>query len=287
MASWIPPAVALAFVISFEFGRRERIKANIRRQQQNSITIQPDDTTSSNKNPNNEMMDDNNTNSRIIEVSDTILGYGGHGTVVYRGTLSDRHVAVKRMLQTHHTNSNVNREISLLISSDGHENVVRYFLKEVRGAFVYLALELCDLSLADMIVALQKTGGGEKTNTVDAIMSTTTAQSSSSSSSAALRQHYSGVSNGIKEALRQIAHGVRHIHSLRIVHRDLKPQNILLARRRGHGSSSSSSNSARSSSTGVGVVDCKDYYGLRAALENQEFVLKVRKRKKTNRSIPL
>ena len=82
-----------------------------------------------------------------IKVTDEVLGYGGHGTVVYKGSLDGRQVAVKRMLKTYHASAN--REISLLIESDGHPNVVRYFLKEVRGDFVYLVsmLFLCISSL--------------------------------------------------------------------------------------------------------------------------------------------
>eukprot|EP01035_Chromulina_nebulosa_P020242 gene20242-26279_t len=37
--------------------------------------------------------------------------------------------------------------MSLLIRSDGHPNVVRYFLKEEHGDFIYLALQLCCMSL--------------------------------------------------------------------------------------------------------------------------------------------
>lgn len=39
------------------------------------------------------------------------------------------------------------REISLLIRSDGHANVVRYFTKEQKSDFVYLGLQLCDMTL--------------------------------------------------------------------------------------------------------------------------------------------
>jgi len=46
------------------------------------------------------------------------------------------------------------REISLLIRSDGHPNVVRYFLKEHQGDFVYLGLQLCEMSLRDFISRL-------------------------------------------------------------------------------------------------------------------------------------
>lgn len=52
-----------------------------------------------------------------LTVSDTVLGYGSHGTVVYRGLLEGRPVAVKRMLTDFHARAD--REISLLIESDG------------------------------------------------------------------------------------------------------------------------------------------------------------------------
>lgn len=58
------------------------------------------------------------------------------GTVVYRGMLDGRPVAVKRMLRVFHAAAD--REMRLLIESDGHPNVVRYFLREQAGDFVYL-----------------------------------------------------------------------------------------------------------------------------------------------------
>jgi serine/threonine-protein kinase/endoribonuclease IRE1 len=106
------------------------------------------------------------------------------------------------MLKTYHASAD--REISLLIESDGHPNVVRYFLKEIRGDFVYLALELCDLSLHDLI-------GHLRTN-MDKV-----------------RGDPKVISPPTKSILHQITLGVCHLHHLRIVHRDLKPANILLA----------------------------------------------------------
>ncbi|CAM9973197.1 unnamed protein product [Choristocarpus tenellus] len=52
-----------------------------------------------------------------LTVSDVVLGYGSHGTVVFRGLLEGRPVAVKRMLTDFHARAD--REISLLIESDG------------------------------------------------------------------------------------------------------------------------------------------------------------------------
>lgn len=74
-----------------------------------------------------------------------VLGYGSHGTVVLRGSLNGRPVAVKRMMSRF--NRAADREVSLLIRSDGHPNVVRYYLRETKNEFVYLALQLCNMSL--------------------------------------------------------------------------------------------------------------------------------------------
>ena len=57
-----------------------------------------------------------------IQVRDEILGYGGQGTVVYKGKLDGRDVAVKRLLKAYQ--GGADREISLLIESDGHPNIV-------------------------------------------------------------------------------------------------------------------------------------------------------------------
>ncbi|KAL7548283.1 hypothetical protein ACHAWF_011572, partial [Thalassiosira exigua] len=212
MSSWIAPTVALIFVVSFEMGRRtrERLKAEARIAANaasgvNGIGAEDSKDLVQNTAP--------SSGQGVIQLSEDILGYGGHGTVVYRGVLDGRRVAVKRLLATYHASAD--REISLLIESDGHPNVVRYFLKEARGEFVYLALELCDLSLNDLIVSLGNLRGARKENF----------QLSPSDETAISKD----LESATKSLLFQIASGVRHIHSLRIVHRDLKPQNILLA----------------------------------------------------------
>lgn len=80
-----------------------------------------------------------------LAMYEAVLGFGSHGTVVFKGSLNGRPVAIKRMLSQF--NKAAEREISLLIRSDGHPNVVRYFLKEEKSDFVYLALQLCEMSL--------------------------------------------------------------------------------------------------------------------------------------------
>lgn len=183
MSSWIAPVVALIFVVSFEMGRRERLKVD--KVSADTEKVQ-DESSGTSNNVGNSV--------GVIQLTDEILGYGGHGTIVYKGVLDKRLVAVKRLLSMYHTSAD--REISLLIESDGHPNVVRYFLKEIRGDFVYLALELCAMSLNDLIMSLSKLKNSRKDNL-----------------------HVSGIGDfesATKSLLFQIASGVRHIHSLRM-----------------------------------------------------------------------
>ena len=130
--------------------------------------------------------------------TDNILGYGGHGTMVYRGTFGGRDVAVKRMLKEFYDIAS--HEVSLLQESDDHPNVIRYFDKETAGGFLYIALELCPASLQDVIEKpschpqLIPLGGLDMPN-----------------------------------MLKQITSGLLYLHTLKIVHRDIKPQNILVS----------------------------------------------------------
>lgn len=148
-----------------------------------------------------------------LRVSELILGYGCHGTMVYKGTLDGRPVAVKRMLKAFHQAAE--REIRLLIESDGHPNVVRYFVREMAGEFVYLALELCVCSLRDFVAKLEQ----------QRKMLLVTQTPGASDRNVPVES----VNPLIRSALRQIATGVAHLHSLRIVHRDLKVKKIKLS----------------------------------------------------------
>lgn len=222
LGSWLPPTIALLFVVSFELGRRKRLN--------DQKTSQPQDAQQQkvlfSTDCSDEQLERQSILSavsstkdiqlvqqqHVIKVSDEVLGYGGHGTVVYKGVLDGREVAVKRMLKAYHASAD--REISLLIESDGDPNVVRYFLKELRGDFVYLALELCDLSLHDLIGVLR-----EHAQIVPQLVPTDATQLSNHTQTMESKQRI----------LRQIASGVSHLHALRIIHRDLKPANILLA----------------------------------------------------------
>ncbi|EIN14494.1 hypothetical protein PUNSTDRAFT_80917 [Punctularia strigosozonata HHB-11173 SS5] len=136
------------------------------------------------------------TQAQQLVVSEDVLGFGSHGTVVYRGSLQGRAVAVKRLLKDFVTLAS--REVGLLQESDDHPNVIRYYYQEAHGNFLYIALELCPASLADVIERPDQ---------------------------------FRDISNAFnpKRALRQITAGLRHLHALKIVHRDIKPQNILIS----------------------------------------------------------
>jgi len=106
---------------------------------------------------------------------------------------------VKRMLKEFYEIAN--KEISLLIDSDQHPNVIRYFAKEEDEQFIYLALELCPYSLEDWF---QYSSAWAKRRTGSQPPSTIS-------------------------VMKQLCQAVYHLHSLNICHRDIKPGNVLLS----------------------------------------------------------
>lgn len=129
--------------------------------------------------------------------TETVLGYGGHGTMVYQGKFHGRDVAVKRMLREFYDIAS--HEVNLLQESDDHPNVIRYYDKEEDSQFFYIALELCPASLQDVI---------ERPDGFPLLVTPSLDK---------------------PEILKQITHGIQYLHSLKIVHRDVKPQNILVS----------------------------------------------------------
>ena len=140
-----------------------------------------------------------------LTVFEKILGYGSSGTVVFEGKFQGRPVAVKRMLFDFCDIAT--REINLLSESDDHPNVIRYYCSESTEKFLYIALELCNSTLEDLV------------DTRRSFPSLGT-----SISSMPLTNDWNSLT-----ILHQIAAGVTHLHLLKIIHRDIKPQNILVA----------------------------------------------------------
>ncbi|SCV58744.1 probable IRE1-protein kinase [Fusarium fujikuroi] len=133
-----------------------------------------------------------------IEVNtDEQLGTGSNGTLVFAGKFDGRAVAVKRMLIQFYDIAS--QETRLLRESDDHPNVIRYYSQQIRDGFLYIALERCAASLADVV---------EKPNY--------------------FRDLANAGRHDLPNILYQITNGISHLHELRIVHRDLKPQNILV-----------------------------------------------------------
>lgn len=129
-----------------------------------------------------------------LQLSDQVLGHGSNGTVVFAALLDGHPVAVKRVLAEYV--SVVDREIELLRHADHHPNVIRYFYSERRGDFIFLVLERCVASLADIY----------RCGSAHPLLSR-------------LRP---------VEVAREVVLGVQHLHSIGIVHRDLKPHNVLV-----------------------------------------------------------
>ncbi|KAH6592616.1 hypothetical protein BASA50_002060 [Batrachochytrium salamandrivorans] len=136
---------------------------------------------------------------QLLSVTDTVLGFGSHGTVVYKGFFEGMDVAIKRLLLDFYEVAD--HEVKILQESDHHPNIVRYYCREECDGFMYMALELCICTLQDIIERREN------------------------SIFDSLRRKLKS-----KHMIREIMAGVYHLHSMKIVHRDLKPQNILIGK---------------------------------------------------------
>lgn len=112
-----------------------------------------------------------------------------------KGTWGGRPVAVKRLLSDF--TRLASQEVKLLQASDDHPNVIRYYCQEKRDNFLYIALDLCQASLADLIESPEKYR--ELADQLDR-----------------------------KRALMEVTKGLKHLHGMKIIHRDIKPQSVFI-----------------------------------------------------------
>ncbi|KAI9598253.1 kinase-like domain-containing protein [Syncephalis fuscata] len=159
---------------------------------------------------------DGNIIINSLTVTTDVLGYGSHGTVVFKGDFGGKKVAVKRQLLDFYDMAD--HEVAILQESDDHPNVIRYYCRERCDRFLYIALELCQITLHEAVERAQHGQSDLLTNLSQA------------------------------QLLYQIASGLHHLHSLKLVHRDLKPQNILITSKT-RSRASVATNSAESNGT--------------------------------------
>lgn len=121
------------------------------------------------------------------------LGSGSLGTVVFRGTVYGRDVAVKRYLRSMSTT--MDREKALLLESDAHPNIVKYYASEISQDYCFLALQLCQSNIEEFVEG-----------------------------------KYVNPNVNMVKILKDVLTGLSHLHNMvtPIVHRDVKPSNALI-----------------------------------------------------------
>lgn len=163
-------------------------------------------------------------------VSRVEIGMGSNGTIVFQGTYGKRDgekrpVAVKRLVKGHHHLAS--KEIESLIASDKHPNILRYFTKEEDRDFVYLAVELCDFSLDDLIQAHSDYSNKPVFPREYKIKLDSVRDVMQDGELLKADRHPSPL---LLKLMRDIVSGLVHLHQLGIFHWDLNPRNVLITK---------------------------------------------------------
>lgn len=143
-----------------------------------------------------------------IHITESLLGVGSSGTLVYYGFTSElgvmRPAAIKQMLRSNY--SHAIKEIANLQKIDAHDNIVNYYMCEQNDNFVFLALQLCRMNLKDFVGRLEQF-----------------------LPPGVLRLRLSPAHpDCVRASLLQLAEAIEFLHRKGVVHRDIKPHNILM-----------------------------------------------------------
>ena len=130
---------------------------------------------------------------KIAHDSKSKLGTGSMGTCVYKGLFDGTCIAVKRVWKGVPVSY---REVTLL-KECRHDNTVRYLYKAEDTDYCYIAMDLCDATLKDLVESDSKPDKWKTLNNTTVV--------------------------------KQMTLGLDYVHTDRIVHRDLKPTNVLLS----------------------------------------------------------
>ncbi|RCV12980.1 hypothetical protein SETIT_2G310300v2 [Setaria italica] len=160
-------------------------------------------------------------------VSNKEIGRGSNGTVVFEGSYDGRQVAVKRLLHSH--NDIAEKETQNLIISDRDPNIVRLYGCEHDNDFVYISLERCQCSLADLIQKQSSLSSGESIANIEVSISIKSKFSNVKGVDVELWMQDGLPSAQLLKLMRDVVAGLAHLHNLGIIHRDLKPQNVLIS----------------------------------------------------------
>ena len=82
------------------------------------------------------------------------LGTGSNHTRVYKGKFQRRPIAIKRVVRD--LAKIVDREISIMLQTDRHPNILKYFAREETEDFIYIGIELCECNLSTFISDQEK-----------------------------------------------------------------------------------------------------------------------------------
>ena len=80
---------------------------------------------------------------------ENVLGTGSQGTIVYRGKYGQHEIAMKRVMKL--ASSADEQEILIMLQTDRHPNILKYFAKEEDKNFTYIGMELCEFNLATFV----------------------------------------------------------------------------------------------------------------------------------------